>query len=46
MSLTFNLNYPEGSAFVAVVCLYQLPLRSPFSSRVVSLLPAALPTGQ
>jgi hypothetical protein len=30
MSLTFNLNYPEGSAFVAVVCLYQsLSLRSP-----------------
>jgi hypothetical protein len=43
-SLTFDLNYPEGSAFVAVVCLYQSPLRSP--SRVVSLLLAAPSTGQ
>ena len=42
-SLSFELNYPENSSFVAVVCLY-LVLISP--SRVDNLQAAALPAGQ
>ena len=43
-SLSFNLNYPETSSFVAVVCLYlDLFTAAPL---VVSLSPVTLPTGQ
>jgi hypothetical protein len=41
-SLSFKLNYPENSSFVAVVCLFP----SPLLSRVVSLSLAATPAGQ
>ena len=41
-SLSFQLNYPANSSFIAVVCLYPPPA----PSRVISLLLAALLAGQ
>ncbi len=45
-SLSFQLNYPEGSSFVAVVCLYLvlIPLCPP--SRVINFSAAPPPAGQ